>query len=199
MGESGRALRSIYKMTIGETIYASRRQQWRAWLEKHYNSEEEIWLIFYKKSTGKPNISYNDAVEEALCFGWIDSVRKGLDEISLAHRFTPRKPRSGYSQPNIERLRRMVTENKVIDEVQQHVNELLAVPFDYPEDIMHALKSDEDVWQNFSQFAPAYHRIRIAFVHDGRKREGEFEKRLANLIKKTKANKQYGYGIASYY
>lgn len=186
-------------MTIGKTLYAPRRKVWRSWLKEHYKSEEEIWLIFYKKSAGKPNISYNDAVEEALCFGWIDSVRKGLDENSLAHRFTPRKPRSGYSQPNIERLRRMVSEEKVMAEVQRNVSELLALPFEFPEDILSALKSDEEVWRNFNQYSSAYQRIRVAFVHDGRKREGEYEKRLANLVKKTKANKQYGYGIAAYY
>ncbi len=156
-------------------------------------------MIFYKKSTGKPNISYNDAVEEALCFGWIDSIRKGLDGVSLAHRFTPRKSSRGYSQPNIERLRRMEPEEMVVDEVLQSVQEVLLKPFEYPDDIMHALKSDVEVWHHFNQYAPAYQRIRIAFVHDGRKRAGEFEKRLANLIKKTKANKQFGYGISSYY
>lgn len=186
-------------MTEGETIYAPDRQNWRSWLKEHYKTKDEIWLIFYKKSTGKPNVSYNDAVEEALCFGWIDSIRKRVDDISLAHRFTPRKRKSGYSQPNIERLRRMASEEMIVDEVLQNVQALLLKPFEYPDDIVRALKSDENVWQNFNQYAPAYQRIRIAFVHDGRKRAGEYEKRLANLLKKTKANKQFGYGISSYY
>ena len=186
-------------MTIGKTVYAPDRERWRAWLEAYYKDEEEIWLIFYKKSAGKSDVSYNDAVEEALCFGWVDSVRKGFDEHGLAHRFTPRKAGSGYSQTNIERLRRMVAEGKVAPEVLPEVKPLLALPFVYPEDIMLALKADKEVWENFSRYSAAYRHIRIAFVHDGRKREGEYEKRLANLIKKTKANKQYGYNIESYY
>ncbi len=186
-------------MQITSTLYAPDRQTWRNWLESNYRDKEDIWLIFYRKATGKSNVSYNDAVEEALCFGWIDSVRKGFDDEALAHRFTPRKAGSGYSQPNIERLRRLSDGNRVAPEVLVEVQELIARPFEYPEDIMLALKEDPETWSNFARYAPAYQRIRIAFVHDGRKREGEFEKRLANLLKKTKANRQYGYGIESYY
>lgn len=186
-------------MKIGATFYAADRHTWRSWLLEHYKSEQEIWVIFHRKISGKPNVSYNDAVEEALCFGWIDSIRKSLDELRLAHRFTPRKPGSGYSQTNIERLRRMIAQEKVVDELLDEVRLVLDTPFDFPEDIIDALKVDEVVWRNFKKYSEAYQRIRVAFVHEGRKRDGAFEKRLANLVKKTRANKQYGYGIESYY
>ena len=67
-------------MEITQTLYVTNPKEWRAWLEKHYKTENEIWLVYYKKHTGKPRIEYNDAVEQALCFGWIDSTAKSLGE-----------------------------------------------------------------------------------------------------------------------
>ena len=189
----------LHIMEISETIYAPDRTLWRAWLEEHCNDRSEIWLIFYKKAAGKPNIAYNDAVEEALCFGWIDSIRKKLDDDRLAHRFTPRRPKSGYSQPNIERLSRMLEQGKVSKTLESQVREIVTTPFVFPQDILDALQSNVAAWENFQRFSRPYQRIRVAFVDQGRKREGEFEKRLANLIKKSAQGKQFGYGINTYY
>ena len=68
-------------MEIGKTLYVKDRDKWRRWLEKNHAKASEIWLIYYRKSSGKPRVSYNDAIEEALCFGWIDSIAKPIDEI----------------------------------------------------------------------------------------------------------------------
>src|SRR3989344_2059161 len=100
-----------------ETLYMTRRDDWRAWLEKNHKRKKEVWLVYYKKSSGKPRISYDDAVEEALCFGWIDSTVKKIDSESFAQRFTPRNPKSAYSQPNKERLKKLVEKGKVIKQV----------------------------------------------------------------------------------
>ena len=81
-------------MEIKQTLYITDKKAWRSWLKKHYKTEKEIWLVYYKKNTGKPRIPYNDAVEEALCFGWIDSIVKTLDTERVAQRFSPRKPRA---------------------------------------------------------------------------------------------------------
>ena len=78
-------------MQITKTLYVIERYEWRAWLAKHHDTEKDIWLIYYKKQSGEPRIPYNDAVEEALCFGWIDSTVKGIDENKYAQRFSPRK------------------------------------------------------------------------------------------------------------
>ncbi|MBI4097898.1 MAG: hypothetical protein HY426_02555 [Candidatus Levybacteria bacterium] len=88
-----------------KTLYVRNRKQWRTWLEKNHDKEKEIWLVYYKKSSGKPSISYNDAVEEALCFGWIDSIEKSLDSDRFAGRYTPRKPKSNWSLSNRARAR----------------------------------------------------------------------------------------------
>ena len=94
-----------------KTFYAPDRATWRAWLSKNHDKEKEIWLVYYSKSSGKPTVSYNDAVEEALCFGWIDSKEKGLDSERFMGRFTPRKPKSNWSPSNRERAKRLIEHN----------------------------------------------------------------------------------------
>ena len=94
-------------MDITRTLYVAKRKDWRDWLKKHYKTEKEIWLVYYKKATGKPRIEYNDAVEEALCFGWIDSLIKRLDDDRYARKFTPRKPDSRWSTINRRRYARV--------------------------------------------------------------------------------------------
>ena len=84
-------------MRIGESLYVSDRKAWRAWLAKHHKSKQEIWVIYFKKNSGKKRIPYNDAVEEALCYGWIDSILKPIDEEKYAQRFSPRKPKAKWS------------------------------------------------------------------------------------------------------
>src|SRR2546425_13099589 len=94
-------------MKLGKTYYTKNRRGWRAWLAKHHRTAPEIWLIYYKKDSGKPRIPYNDAVEEALCYGWIDSILKPVDADRYAQRFSPRRPRSRLSEMNRERVRRL--------------------------------------------------------------------------------------------
>ena len=122
-------------MEIRKTLLVSGRSGWRKWLEKNYNKEKEIWLVFPKISSGKGRLNYNDAVEEALSFGWIDSTVKRIDENFTAQRFTPRKPKSRYSQANIERLRWLVKEGKVIPSVRCSIRDILNEEFVIPEDI----------------------------------------------------------------
>ena len=102
-------------MNVTKTLYVTSREDWREWLKKHYKTEKEIWLVYYRKQTGKPRIPYNDAVEEALCFGWIDSILKNLDQERFAQRFSPRNLKRGYSQTNQERLRKLVEQGKVMN------------------------------------------------------------------------------------
>ena len=104
-------------MEITKTLYVTDRADWRTWLQTNYKTASEIWLVYYKKSSGKPTIAYNDAVEEALCFGWIDSIEKGIDNEKFAGRFTPRNPKTPYSESNKIRLRKLLAEDKVLPEV----------------------------------------------------------------------------------
>jgi uncharacterized protein YdeI (YjbR/CyaY-like superfamily) len=95
-------------MRFGKTFYAKTRKQWRAWLAKHHKTAPDIWLIYYKKDSGKPRVPYGDAVEEALCYGWIDSIMKPIDARRYAQRFSPRRPTSQLFEMNRERVRRLI-------------------------------------------------------------------------------------------
>ncbi len=106
---------SFPDMEITETYLPEGRKEWRSWLEKNNRSKKEIWVIYYKKHTGKSKLDYNETVEEALCFGWIDGILKKLDEERYTVRFTPRRKSSIWSETNIERVRRMIKEGRMTE------------------------------------------------------------------------------------
>ena len=164
-------------MEISETLYVHTREEWRKWLEKNFDKQKEIWLIFPKKSSGKPRISYNDAVEEALSFGWIDSTVKTSDEESFAQRFSPRNPKSSYSQANKERLRWLLKEKMLHPSIEEKVKKILDETFVFPSDIISAIKADKVAWKHYQNFSPAYKRIRVAYIETARNRPKEFQKR----------------------
>ena len=182
-------------------IYTSDRQEWREWLETHFETEIEVWFVFPMKESNEESISYNDAVEEALCFGWIDSTIKHIDPLHRAQRFTPRKPSSPYSQPNIERLRWLDNQNLLHPSIRETVLPIITAPYIFPEDIIAELRQDERVWAHFSAFPDGYKRIRIAYIDAARKRPAEFQRRLTHFLAKTRENKQIpGFGgIEKYY
>ena len=186
-------------MEITNPIYVNERKQWREWLSNNHNQKTEVWLILPKKSSENPRLPYSDSVEEALCFGWIDSIVKRLDENTNAQRFTPRRLRSTYSQPNKERLRLLIKQGKVNPSLLQSLEPILKEEFVYPKDIVEALKTEPETWENFTKFSEPYKRIRVAYVNTARKRPDAFNKRLSNLVRKTKKNKQFGYGIKKFY
>jgi len=177
-----------------KTIYISDRKKWRQWLRQHYKTGKEIWLVYYKKGSGKPRIEYNDAVEEALCFGWIDSTVRSIDKNKFAQRFSPRKPNSKYSPANKERLRSLLRKKKVIKEVRDSLGDIAAEKPVIPKDILAEIKSNKEAWKYFQKFSDSYKRIRIGFIDGARKRPAEFRKRLAYFIKMTEKNKQFGFG-----
>src|SRR5438105_1352275 len=102
-------------MDVRKTLYVTSREEWRAWLTKHYQTEAEVWLIYYKKHTGQPRISYHQAVEEALCFGWIDSIVKRIDDDKFAQKFTPRRDGTTWSALNRRRLRQLIREGRMTE------------------------------------------------------------------------------------
>ena len=188
-------------MNESEILYCADRRQWRDWLAEHFETSAQIWFVFPTKASGEPGVSYNDAVEEALCFGWIDGRAGTLDDLHHIRRFTPRRKGSGYSRPNIERLIRMNAQGLIHPKIRESVEELLRAPFEYPQDILDAIRQDETAWKNYMTFKEPYKRIRVAYIDAARKRPAEFEKRLANFLQKTRENKLIvGYGgIDQYY
>jgi uncharacterized protein YdeI (YjbR/CyaY-like superfamily) len=186
-------------MQITKTLYIKTRNEWRIWLKKNYKTEKEIWLVFQNKSSGKLGITYEDAVEEALCFGWIDSIVKKIEEHSRVQRFTPRNPKSSYSQLNKERLKRLLRKKKVIAEVRKSLGDLESEKFVFPIDIIDEIRKNKESWKNYQNFSDAYKRIRIAFIDGARKRPEVFKQRLNYFIRMSEKNKQYGIqGIGKY-
>ena len=130
-----------YSLDESKLLYVPGREEWRAWLKKHHQSETEVWLVYFKSHSGKTRIAYNDAVEEALCFGWIDSTVKSIDDDRFAQRFSVRNPKSPYSQPNKERLRALVKRGKVSKAVVARLGNLLEETFEIPRDILKAIQA----------------------------------------------------------
>lgn len=184
-----------------ETFYTADRNTWREWLSSHFETEKEIWFVFPMKASGEESLSYNDAVEEALCFGWIDSTIKHIDPLHRAQRFTPRNPSSVYSRPNIERLSWLNDRGLLHPAVKENVLPLITAPYVFPEDILSRLRADPVAWENYNAFPDAYRRIRVAYIDAARKRPEEFEKRMKSFLEKTKQNRRIpGFGgIDKYY
>jgi uncharacterized protein YdeI (YjbR/CyaY-like superfamily) len=180
-------------MKIGKTLDVKSRAAFRAWLAKNHAKRDEIWLVYYRKSSGKQRISYNDAVEEALCFGWIDSIAKPIDEERWAQRFSKRRKGSKLSPMNrvrVERLRKQRRMTPAGLEAIRH--ELGKGAKAVPSDISKALRKDPEVWRNFRRFPETYRRIRVGWIEGARSRRDVFRKRLAFFLKKTKRNEMFG-------
>lgn len=182
-------------------IYCTHRDEWRAWLVQHFQVEREIWFVFPSVASGEKGVSYNDAVEEALCFGWIDGRAGTLDDTHQLRRFTPRRRGSAYSQPNIERLIMLDAQGLIHPSVKPSVEQVIRTPFVFPSDILNAIRQDPVAWANYQTFSAPYRRIRVAYIDAARKRPAEFRKCLDNFIQKTRANKRIvGYGgVEKYY
>jgi uncharacterized protein YdeI (YjbR/CyaY-like superfamily) len=190
-------------MNLGKTLYARSRTQWRSWLARHHARAEEIWLVYPKAHSGKPRIPYNDAVEEALCYGWIDSTVKTVDADHYAQRFTPRKAGSKWSEMNKERLRRLIRQGRVTrhglakapaefreagsERKPRGAGRLVLAP-----DVRRALQRDRTTWENFGKFPESYRRIRIGWIEGARRRPQIFQRRLGYFLKMTAQNKMFG-------
>ena len=174
------------------TLYAENRGKWRAWLAANSESTPGVWLLYYKKETGRPGIAYADAVEEAICFGWIDSKIKNLDQARFARLFTPRKLRSKWSQINIERARTMIREGKMTaagSKVFDPGNQTPALPTKLPARLEEQFRERENAWENFTRFPPSYQRMTIGWVASA-KQEATQLRRLQQLIAESAANQR---------
>lgn len=173
------------------------RKRWRAWLAKHHASSAEIWLVFYKRHAGVDSLTYDDAVEEALCYGWIDSITKGLDDRRYARRFTPRRADSKWSSANRRRYDRLLEQGLVTqaglrrppterdgDAPRPSVTRLPA----YLED---ALREDKRAWEFFSRLAPSYRRAYIGWITSAKRPETR-QRRIREAVRLLAAGKKLG-------
>ncbi|WP_404787895.1 YdeI family protein [Altericista sp. CCNU0014] len=177
-------------MEITKTIKLQDRSAWRDWLDKNHQALTEIWLLFDSRLE-HPTVNYLDAVEEAICFGWIDGIQKRLSAHELAQRFTPRKQRSNWTELNKERARRLIRLGLMTDAGSRVLPDLNA-EFTVAEDIIERLKVEPDTWSNFLELPDLYRRVRIGYIEEVRKNRTEFERRLQNFARNTASNKMFG-------
>lgn len=174
-------------MEVTTTFTPQDRQQWRAWLRENHASAKEIWLLY----TEQGHLSYLDSVEEALCFGWIDGLQKRLSGSEKAQRFTPRRPRSRWTELNKERARRLIRLG-LMTKAGAEVLPDLEEPFVVASDITQAIRAIPEAWRHFERLPDLYLRVRIGYIEEMRKNPAEFTRRLQNFIRQTAAGKRFG-------
>jgi uncharacterized protein YdeI (YjbR/CyaY-like superfamily) len=190
-------------MMEDKTLHVTNRDEWRAWLKKNHGAEKEVWLIYHKKHTDKPRIPYDDAVEEAICFGWIDSTIRKLDEEKFAQKFTPRNDKSKWSELNRRRARKMIKNGRMTEAglakfrkagkpdaeaaAMRAPDKKLAVP----PDLREALAANRKAQENFDNFAPSYKRLYIGWIAAAKRPETR-TKRIKQTVKWSSENKKPG-------
>jgi uncharacterized protein YdeI (YjbR/CyaY-like superfamily) len=167
-----------------DSIYLPTKEQWRQWLQECHETETVVWLQYYKKHTGKPSIPYNDAVEEALCFGWIDSTVRRIDEERYMQKFTPRKMKSTWSVSNVIRVEKLIKQGKMTAkglELYQYAKKQNLLPDpslkkgtrvpDIPQWFGEALDKNPSARSHFYKLAPSLRRNYIGWIMGAKKAE----------------------------
>lgn len=168
-------------------IFCKNRQEWRNWLENNHNSVKEIWLVYYKKHTKKPTVYYDEAVEEALCYGWIDSTVRTIDDEKYCQKYTPRNKKSNWSELNKSRARKLIDEGKMtsagfakLDGVnlnETNVEKTLVLSPQFEQ----ALKSNKPAWTYFNSLAPSHRKQYTEWIMSAKREETQI-KRLSEAI-----------------
>ena len=178
------------------TLHFKTRQEWRAWLAKHHASSPGIWCVFYKAHTGQKAIPYEDMVREALCFGWIDSLIKRLDDDRYAVKVTPRQPTSKWSNLNRKRWAELKAAGLLTAAglaAAPTNNTYAAKPSipDLPNYVANAFKANTEAWEFFQELAPGYRRHFVVWIHTAKRPETR-EKRIRESIRLLAARKKLG-------
>jgi uncharacterized protein YdeI (YjbR/CyaY-like superfamily) len=180
-------------MELGELLDVSTRAAWRAWLRRNHARKKEIWLVMHAKASTKASVAYNDAVDEALCFGWIDSTVKKVGPLSRAQRFTPRRKGSPVSEMNKARARRLVRERRMTPAGRAALGSALKrEPLVVAPDVRRALEAEPGAWARFEKLPAAYKRIRLGFIEGARGRPEVFATRLRYFVRMTARGKRFG-------
>lgn len=175
-------------MIIDKIVQAHSRQEWRQWLSDNHGAENYCWAV----TTNHDPVSYLDLVEEALCFGWIDSTKKRLDNTQTAQRFSPRSKRSNWTELNKERVRRLDKLGLMTEAGNRVLPAMSVESFVIQEDILAQLREDETLYRNFLDLPDLYVRIKIDNIQSVRNDATLFHNRLTKFIEHTRINKMYG-------
>jgi uncharacterized protein YdeI (YjbR/CyaY-like superfamily) len=193
-------------MPLQKTFTATDRDAWRTWLASNHASETVVWVLFQKKRTGESCMSYDDSVEEALCFGWIDSIIRRIDENTYARKFTPRTDTANWSELNKRRVAKCIQEGRMTAVGLAKIT--YADPSNYkgsttrgrksprqpaslPAFMAKGLHTNEKAWKNFSAMPPSHQRNYILWITTA-KRDETRERRLKEAIRMLNQNKRLG-------
>lgn len=178
------------QMEVTTTPNASTREEWRSWLLDNHGAAPEIWLIYDDRPT-VTTVAYLDSVEEAICFGWIDGIQKRISPFEKAQRFSPRRPRSNWTELDEERARRLLRLGRMTDAGIKALPDL-DQPIVVPGDILSAVGAEAGAWRASRQFPDLFVRVRIGCIEEMRKRPEEFERRLNHFLCQTAAGRRFG-------
>lgn len=188
-------------MPAGElnTIFFPSAAAFRKWLEENHDQAQELWVGFYKKQSGKKGITPSEALDEVLCFGWIDGIRKSVDEHRYINRYTPRRPKSNWSAININRVNElkklglmMPSGLKAFEKRDVEKTSLYnARPQKLPAVYEKKMKTNKKAWDFFQTQSPSYQRLMTWWIMSAKKEETR-EKRLAVLIEDSKLGRKLG-------
>jgi len=189
-------LASIVKITHFKSASA-----FREWLEVNHARVNELWVGFFKKDSGKGGLTYAEAVDEALCFGWIDGLKKRVDQLSYTHRFTPRQPKSNWSRINIAHVERLKEAGRMTtaglksyaarEPERSGVYSFENAPRALGPADEKQFKADKAAWEFFRRQPPGYQRIAIWFVTSAKKPETR-ARRLTRLIAESRSGRRLG-------
>jgi uncharacterized protein YdeI (YjbR/CyaY-like superfamily) len=186
-----------------KTVHVTTRAAWRAWLAEHHANEREVWLVYAKRHTGEPRVEYDDAVQEALCFGWIDSIVRKLDEDRFAQKFTPRRPGSRWSESNRKRYAKLLAEGmlapaglksapgEAAPPSKAERRERKAQADKLPAYLEEGLRRDPAAWAEFERLAPSHRRNYVLWI-DSAKRDETRQRRIAESIERLREGKALG-------
>ncbi|MCX7638259.1 MAG: YdeI/OmpD-associated family protein [Cyclobacteriaceae bacterium] len=180
-----------------QAVKARTRNEWRRWLEKNHASAKAVWLVIFHKGSNRKSISYNEAVEEAICFGWIDSIAQKRDEQSKYQYFAPRKEKSNWSKANRERAEKMIAQGRMTPAGQKLIDlakktgtwhALVDVQKGViPEDLQKKLNQNKKALKNFHAFPPSSKRIILEWISNAKKEETR-QKRIEETVRLAAQN-----------
>jgi uncharacterized protein YdeI (YjbR/CyaY-like superfamily) len=179
-----------------ETLYFKKPGNWRGWLEKNHSSKKEVWLTFYKKHTGKPSLSLDEAVEEALCYGWIDSTLKRIDDERYILRFSPRRRGSVWATSNLERIESLKKQGKMTKAGLGSLKDMKLDPVAstrelvVPEEIERALRSNGKAWREFESLPPSHKKQYVWWIASAKKEETR-KKRIEKTIEMLEMGRRF--------
>ena len=187
-------------MELNDALFFENRGEWRKWLEKNHEKEKEVWLIHHRKRPAKKGIQLEEAVEEAICFGWIDGKLKRVDETRFVLRYSSRKAKSVWSKLNREKVEKMMKAGKmttaglrIVEEAKKNGSWNNAYtnqkPYKIPSDLKRALAVDRKAWDNFQNFANSYRNMYVYWIM-GAKTDGTRRKRIEKVVRQASQNRK---------